>query len=1095
MRNLKKVLSLVLCLAVMLSVMVVGAGAAFSDQDKIENTEAVDACSALNIINGYEDGAFHPERNIKRAEVTKMICVALNGGTEPNTSTGTDPIFSDVRGTVYAWAEGYIEACHTQGIVDGVGGTRFAPASNVTAAQLAKMLLVSLGYDAETEKFTGNTWETNVNVRASQKHLYDGLEKMDTSAPVTRDQAAQMVWNAMQAYVVEYKDGVLQDKVVGSNNDKITLLRDRYDAWIYVGTLTSVDSTNITISMSKADQNASDPQYTTTTGGSTSVTVDFSKLKADYSSMLGQKVKVLFKDGKTNNVIGVYATSDNTVYTVNANEVEKDGQKVKFNGKSYSLKDNKINAYVTTFDGNTTAAASWTSADFNDLDRSASIMKFVDSDSDGKLDAVIVTEYTAAKVTYASSTQIVAGGETYKFADENIQEGIAKDDWAVISYDRYGDCQSIVKADLIKDKLSATKKGTLSDKTTYDQYQINGTWYNAANDKNADLKSVKAGDNVEAVAVNGVLFYVKRTSSSTSGEISDVAMILGTDKVVGTNKASIALFDGTKKEVTIDSDTKVAMTPGSVYEYSVSDGEYTFTNLLTGSANKEYYGDFTAYDSNFGAVKGQTNESITIDGSTYKIADNAKVLLYADGDREYITGKQFKNLTLDSDSNTKVLAAFVGDMDGLTRVGALAVAVKTLPNDLDTNDNYAYILNDASKTGNNQVSYYIWTGTEMINVVEEYSGSLNNRQAGLVIGYKSIDTEKNNLIDDVDLKKVNVASIESKADNDKTLNVVSKLGTDYAAKNNAAAYGEHDIADATVIYVNSDNSFDAKEEEGGNIGVKAGSPIVSDYASTLFLLNGDDFELVVIDVKGKFVDSPYVLDTAAPALTAGDVDGTNPSYGEVSKKATVEITPKNFAVKGGSGTDKDNIVDNAVKVVIKDSKSVDQTTKFTVTKADLTKNGVSVEQGIQNNGADAGEYTATFTAGGESVDVKFTVEKAELATVNAATIEGGWAATAPANGQVLGQLKNTKLEAAANQGYVIADTYFEVNDLKVSNTELSLVTGQKVEFVMVLKADDNHKVVTSSDYTTAAVNGVTPTVAVNETAGTITVTFAWASIS
>ena len=229
MRNLKKVLSLVLCLAVMLSVMVVGAGAAFSDQDKIENTEAVDACSALNIINGYEDGAFHPERNIKRAEVTKMICVALNGGTEPNTSTNANPTFSDVRGTVYAWAEGYIESCYAQGIVDGVGGTRFAPAGNVTGAQLAKMLLVSLGYNATTEKFTGNAWETNVNVRASQKHLYDGLEKMDTSAAVTRDQAAQMVWNAMQAYEVEYKDGVLQDKVVGSTNDKITLLRDKYD--------------------------------------------------------------------------------------------------------------------------------------------------------------------------------------------------------------------------------------------------------------------------------------------------------------------------------------------------------------------------------------------------------------------------------------------------------------------------------------------------------------------------------------------------------------------------------------------------------------------------------------------------------------------------------------------------------------------------------------------------------------------------------------------------------------------------------------------------------------------------------------------------
>ena len=96
-----------LCVAVMLSVMVMGAGAAFSDQDKIENTEAVDACIALNIIGGYEDGSYHPERNIKRSEITKMICVALNGGKEPNVGTNVTPTFSDVRGTSAAWAEGY----------------------------------------------------------------------------------------------------------------------------------------------------------------------------------------------------------------------------------------------------------------------------------------------------------------------------------------------------------------------------------------------------------------------------------------------------------------------------------------------------------------------------------------------------------------------------------------------------------------------------------------------------------------------------------------------------------------------------------------------------------------------------------------------------------------------------------------------------------------------------------------------------------------------------------------------------------------------------------------------------------------------------
>ena len=122
-----------LCVAVMLSVMVMGAGAAFSDQDKIENTEAVDACSALNIIGGYPDGSYKPEGNIKRSEICKMICVALNGGEEPTLGTPATPTFSDVRNTPNAaWAEKYIESCVSQGIVSGVGGGRFSPNGNVT---------------------------------------------------------------------------------------------------------------------------------------------------------------------------------------------------------------------------------------------------------------------------------------------------------------------------------------------------------------------------------------------------------------------------------------------------------------------------------------------------------------------------------------------------------------------------------------------------------------------------------------------------------------------------------------------------------------------------------------------------------------------------------------------------------------------------------------------------------------------------------------------------------------------------------------------------------------------------------------------------
>ena len=77
---------MVLCLAMMLSIMVVGAGAAFADQSDIDtkHTEAVDMCVALNIITGFENGKFMPNDNVTREQMAKMICVLDNGGKDPS---------------------------------------------------------------------------------------------------------------------------------------------------------------------------------------------------------------------------------------------------------------------------------------------------------------------------------------------------------------------------------------------------------------------------------------------------------------------------------------------------------------------------------------------------------------------------------------------------------------------------------------------------------------------------------------------------------------------------------------------------------------------------------------------------------------------------------------------------------------------------------------------------------------------------------------------------------------------------------------------------------------------------------------------------
>ena len=867
MRNLKKVLSLVLCLAVMLSVMVVGAGAAFSDQDKIENTEAVDACSALNIINGYEDGAFHPERNIKRAEVTKMICVALNGGEEPNTSTNAKPTFTDVRGTIYAWAEGYIEACVAQGIVDGVGGTRFAPASNVTGAQLAKMLLVSLGYNATTEKFTGNAWETNVNVRASQKHLYDGLEKLDTSAPVTRDQAAQMVWNAMQAYEVEYKDGVLQDKVVGTTNDKVTLLYDRYDAWVSVGTLTMVNSTNLSIAMSEADKVASDYYEKDSV-------VDFTKLDQDYSALLGQKVKVLFTAKNLDDVIGVFATKNNTVVTAFQNALDVENAKIKLDGKLYTLESAGVKVIL---DGEA-VTENWHAVDFKDTN-SPYVITLIDNDSNTKIDTAVVKTVDVAKVTFVSDKQIIVDrlenngkvvSKTYKTADENIATGLAKDDFVVITHNLYKDNLDIVKAD----KATGTVDATKGPNSGYTDYQIDGTWYVAADNRDEINAAVKAGTKVDYVAVNGVLFYAEK-ATSTSDKLDDILFVAYVGQDGLSNEQARVMFPDGKKDTinlkdtsydsNLDDKKDTPIVGGKFYEFNKSGNEYELLPVreydstkaaaddkVANKDHEDYYGAFTYYGTENLSFDGTAPASVDNVG---KIDDNADVIVYQtqDKDGEYtadenqitkavvkhITGKQLKSnkdILKDTSLVKATNGAFQSEVKGFDRASVLAVTYTGKWNSLENltaNANYGYIVKNAEKVaGGIQFDMITADDKEAITVFADES-STTNFDKGAVVGYSSI-TEATAPAGDEKLPVVNDLSFIS----DVTATYISE--TNDTDKVSVPGNAEMDLDDfTTVIYT---KTYAGEIEKNAN-----GAPAVAKDKRTNILYVGT--EVAIIDAN------------------------------------------------------------------------------------------------------------------------------------------------------------------------------------------------------------------------------------------------------
>ena len=109
------------------------------------NNDAVDLLTQLKIISGFPDGSFQPTGLVTRAQMAKMVYVALRGGID---DSGTAFVNASVPLSDIAshWAKGYIKYAYAFGLVSGFPDGTFKADTNVTGYQAAKMLLTALGY-------------------------------------------------------------------------------------------------------------------------------------------------------------------------------------------------------------------------------------------------------------------------------------------------------------------------------------------------------------------------------------------------------------------------------------------------------------------------------------------------------------------------------------------------------------------------------------------------------------------------------------------------------------------------------------------------------------------------------------------------------------------------------------------------------------------------------------------------------------------------------------------------------------------------------------------------------------------------------------
>lgn len=201
----KKFLSLVMALVMVMSLTVLGASAKdFTDADSITYDEAIDVISTIGVVDGYADGDFRPEATLTRGAASKIICNLILGPAAASNLTASTAPFKDVpANSTFA---GYIAYCAKEGIIGGYADGSFQPGGTLTGYAFMKMLLGALGYDSANEGLSGSNWSIQVAKLVRGVGLDDDLEDdFVGSKAVTREEACLYAFNTLKAKTVEYK--------------------------------------------------------------------------------------------------------------------------------------------------------------------------------------------------------------------------------------------------------------------------------------------------------------------------------------------------------------------------------------------------------------------------------------------------------------------------------------------------------------------------------------------------------------------------------------------------------------------------------------------------------------------------------------------------------------------------------------------------------------------------------------------------------------------------------------------------------------------------------------------------------------------------
>lgn len=718
-KNLKKVISSVAALT-----MVASSVAAFAvDFPDVESTasyaQAVQELSALDVISGYDDGTFGPDKLVTRAEITKMIVDALAERSSAEASTESTK-FADVSAD--HWAKGYINQGVANGFIAGMSDTEFDPDANVTYVQAQKMLVSAIGYETFAQAQGG--WPTGYKTYAASLDITKGISGIKDSTELTRAQVAQMIDNAMDTplcVIASWKpewNGTktpnleIRDGKEGRAYE--TLFTEKHDAYKVYGRVTetsktgSVDNDKVTFQVEKAD-NFDDEEVKADSPVSEDMYIGDSKADnylRTYSQALIQK-----NDDDEFTILSIAAAAANKSVTVASEDFDENKSTdealyffpagtTKGSTKYQLDTTNGVTIYINGVESSKSIAEL---RDYLDKNETASVTlqketEIGSTSTSAKYNTIMVSSYVTAIVdevidktnetsvnfdTYSSGIQAKMtvnkddDNYTYSFkldGKEIEAKDLQQNDVLNIAYDTTGSFRESSFYDVIVTRNVVDGVKCTSRNDSKGEYTIGGTKYKAAEGMDIDVET--------STEYSLYLDHFGRIAKADENSVSKNYGVLKNiyKKAAGDYMAQIITKNGTEEEYKVDSD--------KVNEYATYLKYATFYS----DAKKENKIDTTTKD--------WQSKVVAFDGPEYSTSQ-PKSVAYPEQVVEYSVSSSSNKITIKSVYNDPTSAVDTEYKESGNKIGSVKMADSTVILDLsevDTKDSYSVVssLNDGS---------------------------------------------------------------------------------------------------------------------------------------------------------------------------------------------------------------------------------------------------------------------------------------------------------------------------------------------------------------------------------------------------------------